>query len=97
MNAAIAIAADATTSVNPGVSSDAGPSPISPPSWKVSSQDAGSTGNNKLPFSPSSISKTPGVPDTVMIFLLDSHLSLSLSLRQVDLHHVRPKFHYLLQ
>ena len=52
MNAAIAIAADATTSVNPGVSSDAGPSPISPPSWKVSSQDAGSTGNNKLPFFP---------------------------------------------
>ena len=70
MNAAMAIAADATTRVNPGVSSDAGPSPISPPSWKVSSQDAGSTGNNKLPLSPSSISKAAGFPLANMILLI---------------------------
>ena len=61
MNAAIAIAADATTRVNPGVSS-AGVAPNSPPSWKVSSQDAGSTGNSRVPPSPSSISKAAGLP-----------------------------------
>ena len=42
MNAAIAIAADATTKVNPGVSSLSPELPSSPPSWKFSSQDAGS-------------------------------------------------------
>ena len=61
MKAAIAIAADATTRVNPGVSS-AGVAPSSPPSWKVSSHDAGSIGSNNEPPSPNSISNAPGVP-----------------------------------
>ena len=61
MNAAIAMAAEATTRVNPGVSSEAGESPMFPPSWKVSSHDAGSIGNCSEPLSPNSISKAPGV------------------------------------
>ena len=55
MKAAIAIAADATTNENPGASSLAGASPIFPPSWNTSSNDAGSIGNwTELP-SPNSM------------------------------------------
>ena len=54
MKAAIAIAAEATTKVNPGVSS-AGLEPSSPPSWNTSSNDAGSIGNWTVLPSPNSI------------------------------------------
>ena len=54
MKAAIAIAADATTKENPGVSS-AGLEPSSPPSWNISSNDAGSIGNWTELLSPNSM------------------------------------------
>ena len=59
MNTAIAIAAEATTSVNPGVSS-AGASSI--PAWKSSLQEESSIGNSTYPFAPNCIPNAAGLP-----------------------------------